>query len=107
MPPATKPTEGLFHHPPAWEHDKAFCAWNAVDDDQRDAEQEAGEQSSDTIVDAVGEHRLKPAVGRLDAPEQMACAIAADGGGMHEHAEQQSLRVHRDAGRRNGGATFP
>ena len=37
------------------------------------------------VVDAVGEHGPQPAVERLDAPKQVARAVAVlDGGGMHE-----------------------
>ena len=42
-PPTTEPAECAFDHPPARQHDKALGAWDAADDDQRDAEQEAGE----------------------------------------------------------------
>ena len=42
-PPTAKPAECAFDHPPPWQHDKTLRAWNAADDDQRDAEQEAGE----------------------------------------------------------------
>jgi len=94
-PPPAEPTKCPFHHPSAWQHDKAFRAWNTADDDQRDAEQEAGEQRGHAVVDAVGEHGPPLAVERLDAPEQVARAVAVlDGGGMHEHAEQQPLGVH-------------
>jgi len=96
-PPPAEPTECPFHHPSAWQHDKALGAWNTADDDQRDAEQEARKQRGHAVVDAVGEHGPEPAVEWLDAPEQIACAVAIlDGGGMHEHAKQQSLGVHRN-----------
>ena len=42
-PPATKPAECPLDDPPARQHDEAFDAWDAADNDQRDAEQEAGE----------------------------------------------------------------
>jgi len=41
-PPTAEPAECPFDHPPAWQHDEALRAWDTVDDDQRDAEQEAG-----------------------------------------------------------------
>ena len=83
--------------PPARQHDKALGAWGTADNGQREAEQEAGEQRGHAVVDAVGEHGAEPAVERLDAPEQVARAVGVlDGGGMHEHAEQQPLGVHCD-----------
>ncbi len=40
-PPATEPAESSFDDPTARHHDKALGAWDAADDDQCDAEQEA------------------------------------------------------------------
>ena len=42
-PPATEPAECSFNDPSARQHDKALGAWDTADNDQRDAEQEAGE----------------------------------------------------------------
>ena len=42
-PPPAEPAECSFNDPPAGQHDEAFRARDAADNDQRDAEQEAGE----------------------------------------------------------------
>ena len=43
--------------------------------DQRQAEQTAGEQDGEAVVDAVGEHDPEPVVEGLDTPEQVARAV--------------------------------
>ncbi len=56
-----------------------------------------GEQGGEAVVDAVGEHGPEPGVERLHAPQQAPEAIRIlDVGGVHDHAERQSLRVDRD-----------
>ena len=44
--PPSESAECPLHDPAAREHDEAFRAWDAADNDQREAEQEAGEQRS-------------------------------------------------------------
>lgn len=66
-PPSAEPSERSFDDPPAWDDDETGGACDAAHDHQRQAEQEAGEQDNEPVVDAVGEHRLKPAVQPLDA----------------------------------------
>ena len=64
-PPSPEPTDGSFDHPPAWQQDEALSARDAADDNQRQAEQKAGEQDGEAVVDAVGEHGSEPlAAGR-------------------------------------------
>ena len=89
--PAAEPTESPLHHPPPWQQDEAGGAGDAPDDDQRQAEQEAGEQDGDAVVDAVGEHRLQPRVEPLQSPQQVTGAVGVlDVGGMNPDAEQQT-----------------
>src|SRR4051812_20847618 len=96
-PPAAEPTERSLDHPSPRLHDEAAAARDAADDDQRQAEQEAGEQGRKAVVDAVGEHSTKPGVERLHALEQVPEAIGIlNVGRLHDHAQQPSLRVHRD-----------
>jgi len=86
-----------FDHPSPWLHDKAGTACGPADDDQRQAEQKAGEQSGKPVVDAVGKHGPEPVVKRLDALQQVAEAVSIlDVGGMHEDTEQQPVCVHRN-----------
>ena len=61
-PPSAEPTDGSFDHPPAWQQDEALGACDAADDDQRQAEQKAGEKDGEAVVDAVGEHGPEPVV---------------------------------------------
>ena len=53
-PPSPKPAERSFDHPSPRLHDEAGPACGTADDDQRQAEQKAGEQSGKPVVDAVG-----------------------------------------------------
>jgi site-specific DNA recombinase len=86
-----------FDHPATRQGDKALCSPGTADDEQREAEQEAGQDCWHAVVAAVGEHGAQPAIQRLDASEQPACAVRVlDGGGMDDDAQQQPLRVHGD-----------
>ena len=96
-PPSAEPAERSLDHPAARLHDEAGGACDAADDDQRQAGQEAGEQGGKAVVDAVREHGPEPGVERLHALQQVAEAVGVlDVGPMHEDAEQQPVRVHRD-----------
>ena len=56
-----------------------------------------GKQGGKSIVDAVREHDPEPGVERLHALQQIAEAVGVlDVGPVHEDAEQQFVRVHRD-----------
>ncbi len=68
--PAFEPGKCSFRHPAARQHEEALCASWAADDEQDEAEQEAGKQGRHAIVAAVGEHGPQPAPQQLDAPEQ-------------------------------------
>ena len=69
----------------------------ATDDDQGQAEGEAGEQDREPVVGAVGEHRPQPAVEPLQAPQEVADAVRVlDVGRVHDHAQQQARAVDRD-----------
>ncbi len=61
-PPSVEPAEGLLDQSLARQHDASLRARDTLDDDQGEAEQEAGEQRGDTIVAAVGEHCAQPVV---------------------------------------------
>jgi hypothetical protein len=50
-----EPADRPLHHPAARLHDEAGAASDVADDDQRQAEQEAGEQGGEAVVDAVRE----------------------------------------------------
>ena len=63
---SAEPAERSFHDPSLGQHDEAGGPGDAADEDQRQAEQEAGDQDGDTVVDAVGVHDLEPAVEVLD-----------------------------------------
>jgi hypothetical protein len=61
---------------------------DAAHDDQRRAEQEAGEQDRQAVVDAVGEHRPEPAVQRLDPAQHRSGAVGVlDVGGVDQDAQ--------------------
>jgi len=95
--PSSKPSEGPFDNPSAEQEDETDGSRDAPHDDQGQAEQEAGEQGRGTVVDAVGEHRLKPAVEWLDLPQQLPGTVGIlDVGGMDDDAEQQARGVDRD-----------
>jgi hypothetical protein len=52
------------------------------------AEQKAGEQNGQAVIDAVGEDRPKPVVVGLDTQEQVTRAVRfLDGRGIHKHTE--------------------
>src|SRR4051794_12789458 len=63
------------HNPPLRQQDEALGACNTADDNQRQAEQKAGEQDGEAVVDAVGEHGPEPVVEGLDTPKQVARAV--------------------------------
>ena len=65
-----------------------------MDNDQPQAEQEAGEQDRKAVVATIREYYAQPAVEQLQTLEQIPCALGIlDVGRMHDHTEQQSLRV--------------
>ena len=61
VPVAAKPAERSFNHPSPRQHNEAGPG-DPAHDDQRQAKQKAGEPDRQTVVDAVGEHRLELAV---------------------------------------------
>jgi hypothetical protein len=94
--PSSEPSEGSFNDPAAWQDDEAGPG-DAAHDDERQAEQEAGEQDRDPVVDAVGEHRSEPAVQRLDPAQQAPRAVGVlDVGGVDDDSQQQTGGVDRD-----------
>ena len=95
--PSSEPAERPLDHPPARENGEAGGARDAPHDDQRQAEEEAGEQDGHTIVDAVGEHGPKPAIQRLDPPQQVACPVGVlDVGRVDDDPEQQPRGIDGD-----------
>src|SRR3954469_23961713 len=124
--PPAEPGERPLRHPAPGEEDEAGAAREPAHDDQRQAEQEAGEQGREPVVGPVGEHRLQPRVEPLQAPEEIADPVRVlDVGGVDDDAEQQTRGVDRDvplpapdllgrvppvqpaAGRRTGSAARP
>ena len=92
-----EPAERPLDHPAAREDDEAGGAREPPHDDQRQAEQETGEQGSQAIVDAVGEHDPKPAIQRLDLPQQVPGAVGIlDVGRVDDDPEQQPRAIDRD-----------
>ena len=84
-------------HPAAREEDEALASGEAPDDDQGQAEQEAGEQGREPVVHTVGEHNLEPRVEPLQPLEEVAGAIGIlNIGGVDGDAEQQARGVGRD-----------
>ena len=49
-PPASEPAEGSLGHPAAWDDGEALGPSETSDDDQRQAEEEAGEQGREPVV---------------------------------------------------------
>ncbi len=95
-PVSAKPTERSFDHPPPGQDDETGSG-DAADEDQRQAEQEAGEENREAIVDAVGEHRFEPTVQRLDPVQQGPRAVGIlDVGGVDDDAQQEAGRIDRD-----------
>src|SRR3954466_4112263 len=124
--PAAEPARPPPPPPRGGEEDEAGAAGEPAHDDQGQAEQEAGEQDRQPVVDAVREHDPEPAVEPLQAPEEIADAVRVlDVGGVDDDAEQQAVGVDRDvplpaphllgrvppvqpaAGRRTGSAARP
>jgi hypothetical protein len=65
-----------------------------VDNDQPQAEQEAGEQDSKAVVATIREDHAQPTVEQLQTLEQIPCTLGIlDVGRMHDHTEQQSLCI--------------
>jgi hypothetical protein len=96
-PPSPEPTERSLDNPSTRQDDEARYARNAADNDQRQAEQEAGNQDRKAIITTVSEYHAQPAVERLQTLEQIPCALGTlDVGRMHDHTEQQPLRVDRN-----------
>jgi hypothetical protein len=96
-PPPAEPTECSLNHPAARLHGEAGAAAGVADDDQRQAEQGAGQQGGDAVVDAVGERGPEPGLERLHTVQQASKAVGVlDVGRVHDHAQQQALRVNRD-----------
>jgi hypothetical protein len=92
-----EPAERSLDDPSAGDHDEAGRPGNAADDNQRQAEEEAGEQDGHPVVDAVGEHDLEPAVELLDLVQQIPGAVGVlDIGGVDNDAQKQSQRIDRD-----------
>ena len=95
-PIAPEPSERSLDYPAPRQDDEAGPS-DPAHNDQRQAEQEAGEQHRQAIVDAVGEHRLEPAVQSLDPAQQLACAVGVlDVGGVDEDAQQQATGIDGD-----------
>src|SRR4051794_26309564 len=95
--PAAEPAQRPLRHPAAREEDEAGAAGEPAHDDQRQAEQEAGEQDRQPVVGAVGEHDLEPGVEPLQPPQEIADPVRVlDVGGVDGHAEQQARGVDRD-----------
>lgn len=95
-PPAAEPAERSFDDPSPGQDDEADPG-DAANDDQGQAEQKAGEQGCQAVVNAIGEHRLKPAVQRLDLAQQVRCAVGIlDVGGVDDDAQQEAGGVDRD-----------
>jgi len=96
-PPPTEPAERSLCHPAAREEDKAHGPGGAPDHNQGQPEQEAGEQSREPVVSAIGEHELEPRVEPLQPAQQVAGTIGVLAiGGMDKDAEQQAGGVDRD-----------
>ncbi len=96
-PPPSEPAERPLDHPSPRLHDKAGGACGGADNDQREAKQEAGQHGCEAVVDAVREHNPQPALERLHAREQVPNTIGIlKVGRLYDHAQQPSLRVHRD-----------
>ena len=88
--PSAEPAERSFNDPSAWEHDEAGGPGDTADDDQRQAEQEAGDQDGEPVVDAVGEHDPEPAVEVLDLLQQIPGAVGIlNIGGVDDDAQQK------------------
>ena len=96
-PPSPEPTERSLNNPSTWQDDEASYARNAADNNQRQAKQEAGKQDSKAVIATVSEYHAQPAVERLQTLEQIPCAFGIlNVGRMHNHTEQQPLRVDRN-----------
>src|ERR671928_1645569 len=96
-PPAAEPAQRPLRHPPPREEHEALGPGEATDDDQGQAEQEAGQQGGEPVVDTVGEHRLQPRVEPLQPPQEVSYpGRVLDVGGVDDHAEQQARGVDRD-----------
>lgn len=94
-PVAPQPTECSLNDPPPGPDDDSG-AGDAADDDQRQAEHEAGDQDRETVVDTVGEDRFEPAGQPLDPTQQGPCAVSVlDVGGVDEDTEQEAGAVDR------------
>jgi hypothetical protein len=96
-PPSPEPTERSLNNPSTRQDDEASYARNAADNDQRQAKQEAGNQDRKAIITTISEYHAQPAVERLQTLEQIPCALGIlNVGRMHDHTEQQPLRVDRN-----------
>ncbi len=95
--PSAEPAERSFNDPSTGDHDEVCHPGNTADDDQRQAEQEAGEQDRQAVVDAVGEHELEPAVEVLDPLQQGPGTVGVlNIGGMDEDAQQKAGGIDPD-----------
>ena len=96
-PPAAEPAKRPLRHPAAREEDEARGPGAAPDHDQGQPEPEAGEQSREPVVSAIGEHDLEPRVEPRQPAQQVAGTIGVlDVGGMDNDAEQQAGGVDRN-----------
>jgi len=68
--PAAEPAECPLDDPAAGQHGEALCSRWTADDDQHEAEQEAGEQGCHAVVGAICKHGAQPAIQWLDAPKR-------------------------------------
>ena len=92
----SKPAERSFDDPSPGRDDEADPG-DAANDDQGQAEPNAGKQDRQAVVDAVGAHGLQPAVQRLDLAQQVRCAVGIlDVGGVDDDAQQEAGGVNRD-----------
>ena len=92
----SKPAQCSFDDPSPGQDDEADPG-DAANDDQGQAEQKAGEQSWQAVVNAVGEHRLEPAGQRLDPAQQVPRAVGVlNVGGVDDDTQQEAGGIDRD-----------
>lgn len=95
-PVSAKPAERSFNDSAPRENDETGPG-DSAHDDQRQAEQEAGERDREPVINAIGEHRLEPAVQPLDPAQQASGAVGVlDVGGVDDDPEQEAGGIDRD-----------